>query len=450
MKKVILTEDQIKRMMDKLILNEQGTETNQLSNQNENPIDNNSKYELYKIGNAEIAVERNGGNIKMFSAEIHRGGYNPPRYLSKEMANNPTFTLTQFGQEFGFDVVHNLNIFGGTYTPSEKSDRVKQVPVYGYETLPNGVKIKHERGKREVPVPKEEIQDVTDPKTKENLDEARIATNGGLGRHRQEIIQFNEVEPMQWERIPNSITPGIPCFVIGQNGGQSNVPILGTIFIMETRKRDLPKNEQLEFIDFKENAQLTYGKTAIRNGNTYYWLKFFGSWIGNGSGLSFTPGDNGDKIPKDIPKTNPIVLTFEKGLNDAFNFNDVTLNPTGNQNLEALINYAKQNYQGVNANVPVICSSSIDGDPNQKIKGGVTRAQYDMDLSKRRAEAIANTLTTQIGITTLKFIPQGIGETDQYDPGKKWPTVTNNTETAGNRKLIIQLPKLQKTIQQQK
>ena len=152
---------------------------------------------------------------------------------------------------------------------------------------------------------------------------------------------------------------------------------------------------------------------------------------------------------EDTTKTNPIILTFEKGLNDAFNFNDVTLNPTGNQNLQDLINYAKENYKGISANVPVICSSSIDGDPKQMIKGGMTREQYDMDLSKRRSEAIANILTTQVGIDTLKFVPQGIGETDQYDPGKKWPEIKDNKLTAGNRKLIIKLPKLQKTIQQQ-
>jgi len=148
------------------------------------------------------------------------------------------------------------------------------------------------------------------------------------------------------------------------------------------------------------------------------------------------------------PKETPIVLTFEKGLNDAFNFDQITLNDDGNKNLQDLINYAKQNYQGVSANVPVICSSSIDGDPNQKLKNGMTRSDYNMDLSKRRSDAIANMLTTQIGIETLKFSPQGIGETDKFDPGKKWPEVTDKLQTAGNRKLIIQLPKLQKTIQQ--
>jgi hypothetical protein len=120
----------------------------------------------------------------------------------------------------------------------------------------------------------------------------------------------------------------------------------------------------------------------------------------------------------------------------------------GNQNLQSLINYAKENYQGVSANVPVICSASIDADPNQIVKGNVKRSDYNMDLSKRRATTIANMLTTQIGIDTLKFIPQGIGETDKFDPGKKWPEIKDNKQTAGNRKLIIQLPKLQKTIQQ--
>jgi outer membrane protein OmpA-like peptidoglycan-associated protein len=441
MKKVILTEGQIKRMMDKLILNEQDTE-------NKDSISNNSKFELYRINRSEIALERNGGNVRAYSVEIHRGGYKPPRYLSKEMSLNPTFTLVQFGEKFGFDVVHNLNLFGGTYTASEKSDRRKQVSVFKDETYPNGVTLRSEVGKREILVPKEEIQDVIDPKTKVNLDTGRDATLGGLAKARIETVQYTQIEPMQWEKIKNSITPGIPCFVIGQYGDQSDRPILGTMFIMETSKRKVPAG--LNIIDGIGGAQLIFNKTAVKINDNYYWLKFSGSWLGDSSGESFIPGKPEDKPitpqPKETP--NPIVLTFEKGLNDAFNFDQITLNDDGNKNLQDLINYAKQNYQGVSANVPVICSSSIDGDPNQKLKNGMSRSQYNMDLSKRRADAIANMLTTQIGIGTLKFVPQGIGETDKFDPGKKWPEVTDKLQTAGNRKLIIQLPKLQKTIQQ--
>jgi hypothetical protein len=326
MKKVILTENQIKRMVDKLILNEQETNNSQ-TNQNGDSIDNNSKYELYRINRGEIALERNGGDIKMFSLEIHRGGYNPPRYLSGEMAINPTFTLTQFGNNLGFDVIHNMNIFDGTYTPSEKSKRKKQLTGYT-DTILNGVTIRGVRNTgEEVPLPKEEIQDVVDPKTKENLNMGRLVTNGGLSNARLQTTQFSIIEPIQWEKIGNSLTPGIPCFVIGQSGNKSNVPILGTMFIMETRQRDLPKDQQLDFIDYKEGAQLTYGKTAIKNGRNYYWLKFIGSWLGNGNGIPFNPGEEDEpETPKDTPNEDPIVLTFEKGLNDAFNFNDITLN----------------------------------------------------------------------------------------------------------------------------
>jgi outer membrane protein OmpA-like peptidoglycan-associated protein len=196
-----------------------------------------------------------------------------------------------------------------------------------------------------------------------------------------------------------------------------------------------------DLIDEKEGQVIQMRETYTQN----FKFKFMPGLGGKAIG-----GDVDPTKPDETPIENPIVLTFEKGLNDAFNFDQITLNDEGNKNLQDLINYAKQNYQGISANVPVICSASIDADPNQMVKGNMRRSDYNLQLSKRRANAIANMLTTQIGIDTLKFIPQGIGETDKFDTGKKWPEVKDKNQTVGNRKLIIQLPKLQKTIQQQK
>jgi len=211
-------------------------------------------------------------------------------------------------------------------------------------------------------------------------------------------------------------------------------PVYTKLYTIKDRDHNASE-ETLERLKDKNGQVIEIFKTYTPRFSLNFGLKFGGSIY-----IKSQPID-----PQPIkPITNPIVITFEKGLNDAFNFNLTTLNESGNKNLQDLINYAKQNYQGVSANVPVICSASIDGDPNQIIKGGITRSNYNMDLSKRRATEIANILTTQIGIASLKFIPQGIGETDQYDPGKKFPEIKDFTQTAGNRKLIIKLPKLEK------
>ena len=67
-----------------------------------------------------------------------------------------------------------------------------------------------------------------------------------------------------------------------------------------------------------------------------------------------------------------------------------------------------------------------------------------MDLSKNRAQSIVSILKNNLPETKLNFIPKGIGQTDQFALGKKWPEITNQNETAPNRRLIIKLPKIMK------
>ena len=67
-----------------------------------------------------------------------------------------------------------------------------------------------------------------------------------------------------------------------------------------------------------------------------------------------------------------------------------------------------------------------------------------MDLSKKRAETIASLLKNSLPGIKLNFIPKGIGETDQFAKGKKWPDVTDENQTAPNRRLIIKLPQIMK------
>ena len=76
--------------------------------------------------------------------------------------------------------------------------------------------------------------------------------------------------------------------------------------------------------------------------------------------------------------------------------------------------------------------------PDQK------RIDYDMNLSKKRADAIVSILKASLPGTKLKFIPKGIGQTDQFAPGKKFPDVKDENQTAPNRRLIIKLPQIMK------
>jgi outer membrane protein OmpA-like peptidoglycan-associated protein len=432
MKKVILSEKQIKKLMDNIILNEQDTNNSQPTNQSE------SEYTMYYIGTKRYVVKDNGGSYQLFTLVNDGNGGNKYK-IGEELSTELTFNVLNNRLP---DIIQNLRDTGGKsqvrgssgsiYMSKNDDQLFNDVQQYGDDLNP----LKNKKGDVVYKKVQVEFQRITDQNTENSLEEG-----------------LNNLQPiMQSAKIPGSLTEGMRVVTLGMSRLNKNVPVLGTLFVMITD--DLPERRPLEVLPSREGNKLILNKTAIRQKDrTYIWLRFIGQMFGDGgypwdpnTGTAIIPKTT--PVPKETPKPNQIVVTFEKGLNDAFNFDQITLNDDGNKNLQDLINYAKQNYQGVSANVPVICSSSIDGDPNQKLKNGMTRSDYNMDLSKRRAEAIANMLTTQIGFDALKFTPQGIGETDKFDPGKKWPEVTDKLQTAGNRKLIIQLPKLQKTIQQ--
>jgi outer membrane protein OmpA-like peptidoglycan-associated protein len=148
----------------------------------------------------------------------------------------------------------------------------------------------------------------------------------------------------------------------------------------------------------------------------------------------------GDFIEPEIPKTitppskkEPTVVQLD--IESPFEFDKVTLTPEAEQKFKQFVQDIKTNYQGVKGDVEVICSASIDADPAKK-------AQYNQKLSENRAITIVNRLKNETGITTLNFIPKGIGQTSQFAPELKWPEVTDESKTAPNRRLIIKLPKL--------
>ena len=146
------------------------------------------------------------------------------------------------------------------------------------------------------------------------------------------------------------------------------------------------------------------------------------------------------ETPEDTPEDTP----FELNIESPFRFNETNLTDEAKQEFKDFIKSIKTNYSDATGDVEVISSSSIDGDPEGKVKTGQKRKDYDMDLSKKRAETIASLLKNSLPGIKLNFIPNGIGQTDKFAPGKKWPEVKDENQTASNRRLIIKLPKIMK------
>lgn len=128
-------------------------------------------------------------------------------------------------------------------------------------------------------------------------------------------------------------------------------------------------------------------------------------------------------------------------LQSPFVFDSVNLTPEAEREFVDFMKKLKENYDGVEGTVDVVTTSSIDGNPNETLKNNMTRRNYDLDLSRRRADEIVRRLNSESGVTSIKFIPKGIGQTDRYGPS--WPEAKSTDETAPNRRLMINLKPLE-------
>ena len=157
--------------------------------------------------------------------------------------------------------------------------------------------------------------------------------------------------------------------------------------------------------------------------------------------LELSPAMGGTKItpykPNNIPPPirKPEFEEIKLDIQSPFEFDKTTLTPDAEVEFKKFVDKVKSIYQGVSGDVEVISSASIDADENKK-------RDYNQRLSDNRAATIANRLKTETGITTLNFIPKGIGQTDQFAKGMKYPEVRDTNQTAPNRRLIINMPTL--------
>ena len=166
---------------------------------------------------------------------------------------------------------------------------------------------------------------------------------------------------------------------------------------------------------------------------TYYKKKGVGYYLELYPGTRLTTiSDFKPEVPDITPKK-----SLDLDISSPFNYNSTYLTDSANIKFNEFIKSVKDKYKNINANVEVTCSSSIDGDPEGKI-GNQKRKDYNMELSKRIAETIVTTLKENLKGFKLNYTPIGIGETDKYAPGKKWPEFKQEA-TAPNRRLIIKI-----------
>ena len=286
MKKVILTEDQIKRMMDKLVINEQEIDNSQSTKTT------STENQFYTINSRNFLTKNDGGSIKLYSLTRKRDQSRNRLFIDKELSTNPVLTLTDFNGKYDFDLSHNTrnNSYDGRYeTPYDETDT---------GTLKTGDKLKYDKGGTPIGWEKvpTDVQKILDPKTENSLETALLVDRSG----RYDIIQTG-MEPMQKGRISGSLTVGIPAVILGGVNGINDVPVLGTLFIMQTDLRQLQKYEpNIQINNYEEGAQIIFNKTALKYKRNYYWIRFIGSIVGS-PGVSSDGGNEPTSPKKDTP-----------------------------------------------------------------------------------------------------------------------------------------------------
>jgi len=155
----------------------------------------------------------------------------------------------------------------------------------------------------------------------------------------------------------------------------------------------------------------------------------------------------------------PQVIKLALNLQDVFKFDSIEFEKP---EAEAKINeFAQQIKNGIekygdlfrrqmNARLyrnPILGYASIDGDPEGDVPqgsgyepcSGQKRRDYNKCLSEARAKKVADVLNGKFSDDNMiNFRYQGMGETDDFDKGKKWPDYKPN-ETGANRRIVLDL-----------
>jgi outer membrane protein OmpA-like peptidoglycan-associated protein len=270
-----------------------------------------------------------------------------------------------------------------------------------------------------------------------------LSNNPDINQFQFEMIKLSKKE-YKWGR-GNELTTN--AFIGKEMEGRSGEQYAtgGQYFAVFDAKKGKPETVVIKeeksgtYKDYNINFdELEVGSTTLFNpSDEGFYSRFIGQFSlympTLKSSYPIDPEDFKVPTPSETPEFEEIKLDIQS----PFEFDKTTLTSEAEIEFKKFIEKVKSNYQGVSGNVEVIASASIDGDENQK-------RDYNQKLSDNRASTISNRLKTETGISTLNFIPKGIGQTDQFAKGMKYPEVKDVNQTAPNRRLIIKMPTLTK------
>jgi hypothetical protein len=290
------------------------------------------------------------------------------------------------------------------------------------------------------------------PKTKSILNDGFINNVKFLDEKWSRISMDKRIIPMQYTGVDYRFIALIPDGFKGEG-----LPAIYTAGIKFVNKNDATNIlETYKETTFEDGLRpYTYisvnrkGEKSRLGENYIYYLHLYP--MGN-PGYRYSTGGGGGETTK------PISLSLS--LQDVFKFNEINFK-NESEAMTKLDEFAKEIQNGVEkygdlfrrqmnaklASKPILGYASIDGDPEGQVpKGsgyepcsGQKRRDYNKCLSEARAKRVADILNEKFSSDNMiNFKHQGMGETDLFDKGKKWPDYKSN-ETGKNRRIVLDL-----------
>ena len=249
----------------------------------------------------------------------------------------------------------------------------------------------------------------------------------------------------------------------------TGLPMMDVTVIIAGTRKNIKDPNWVRMVRGGENAltlsrdKIIWGQTTVKYDNKNYFV------CAVGFGTPVRPGSNTPTTPTPPPRK-PVVDRLEMALMDMFKFDETEFTNSGeaqskiNDFISQLKGYStkfntnENNFKQhiINSKPIVFGYASRDQDPAEKITGGFTpckgeptRGDYNRCLSQHRADKVAEMINTGLDGTGMNvFTAKGMGETDKFAPGKKWPEVKDNTQTAPNRRVYTFIPPFKYTRKQ--
>ena len=277
---------------------------------------------------------------------------------------------------------------------------------------------------------------------------------------------WDEFKEVKWTRISGNDRK-VYFWALDINSG---LPMMNVTTLILATRREIKNTSWLQSMHGGNSPlsisedKIIWGQTTVKYDNKNYFV------CGIGLGAPIRPGRSTPTTPTP-PPDKPVVDRLEMALMDMFKFDEIEFtNPGEAQNkindfISQLKGYGtkfntnENNFKKhiINSKPIVFGYASRDQDPAEKItgkftpcKGEPTRGDYNRCLSQHRADKVAEMINTGLEGTGMNvFTAKGMGETDKFAPGKKWPEVKDNTQTAPNRRVYTFIPPFSYTVKKQ-